>query len=104
MVEQAGPTICTTTTFKRRVDYLLYRAHDEEAGLCSVFDDLCTLVLRAHDNILAHFDAQLLKNGVTRGGEEDARSPTDMRGRMRIDGLEIAESPDARDASAGRRR
>lgn len=91
IVEQAGPTISTATSFKRSIDHLLYRAHDEEANLCAAFDDLCRLLERVHANISCSFDRQLAEFNIVRGSETDARSPAGMSGRMRIEGLELTQ-------------
>lgn len=90
--DQASPTICTTTTFKRTVDHLTYRAHDQEANLCDAFDDLCTLVVTFHDHVVTRFDDALKNLGIKRGSKLDERLPAGMNGRLRLAGLEASSS------------
>lgn len=88
--EFASPEISSTTTLRREVDHIRYRAHGHTLDLTTTFFNLTKFVEDVHDELHQRLVKQLEKEGVTRGGENEMHMPAGFAGRLRIEGLEPA--------------
>lgn len=90
--EGASPGFGPSMVSRPGLNEIIYRAHDIEVHLISVFRGLVTFVEAVHDELLRRFDRQLQKLGIERGGSAGRKLPSELAGRLRIEGFEAVPS------------
>lgn len=90
--EGASPGFGPSMVKRAGLNEIIYRAHDVEVHLITVFRGLVAFIEVVHDELLRRFDRELQKLGVERGGAADHRLHSELGGRLRIEGFEAVST------------